>query len=367
MSEVPGLVFQVFAFVLGAIVGSFLNACIHRMPRGISLRHPRRSFCPACENPIAWHQNLPIVSYLMLRGKCAKCGARISPRYLLVEILTAGLFLALWEVYGFPLAPVYWVLVSLLIAGTFIDFEHLIIPDEITWGGTAAGVLFCLLVPQLMETDSRLAALGWSLFGAVLGIGLLWGVVEAGKLAFGRKRHRLKPPEPFKWEREGDSAVLQIGEDSMRWEEVFPRASDRLVLECDSARAGQRDLGKARLIFSYDQLVVGEETFDLETVEPLRGRVREVIVPREAMGMGDVKFLAAIGAFLGWKAVLFTIFAASVIGCVFGVAAMIKSGNRESTYIPFGPYLALGAVLWLFGGQVVWEWYFQNFPGTPGE
>jgi leader peptidase (prepilin peptidase)/N-methyltransferase len=149
-------VLTVFSAAMGAVIGSFLNACIHRMPRNISLGNPKRSFCPSCQRLIPWYENLPLISWLALRGKCSGCGARISVRYFLVELLTAATFLALWLYHGLPLAPVYWLFAALLITATFIDIEHFIIPDEITWGGTAAGILLSVAVPAMMLTSSRL-------------------------------------------------------------------------------------------------------------------------------------------------------------------------------------------------------------------
>src|SRR6202040_3656128 len=116
--------FSAFAFVLGAAVGSFLNVCIYRLPLDLSVNEPRRSFCPVCKNPIPWHQNLPLISWLWLRGRCAKCGSKIAFRYFAVELLTALLFLGVWRSFPCPLAIAYWVFVSLIIAATFIDFEH---------------------------------------------------------------------------------------------------------------------------------------------------------------------------------------------------------------------------------------------------
>jgi leader peptidase (prepilin peptidase)/N-methyltransferase len=101
------ILLAVFAAVLGAVTGSFLNACIHRMPRGVSLLNPRRSFCPSCEKTIPWYENLPVASWIVLRGKCSGCGASISPRYPFVELLTAGLFCALWMKFGFPVGVAY--------------------------------------------------------------------------------------------------------------------------------------------------------------------------------------------------------------------------------------------------------------------
>ncbi|MFZ4683547.1 MAG: prepilin peptidase, partial [Terrimicrobiaceae bacterium] len=339
----------------------------HRMPRGVSLREPRRSFCPSCHRTIPWFENLPVVSWLVLRGKCSGCGAKISIRYLLVEVLTAALFLFTWTHYGLPLAPVYWLFLALLIAATFIDIEHFIIPDEITWGGTAAGIILSIIIPQMMETDSRLSALGLSLAGAALGYGLLWAIVEFGKLAFGKKRHTFEPAEAFTWHRDGENASLTVGEETLQWEDIFSRESDELVLECTTSTVAGTERENATLRFRYDRLILDGQETSLDQLETATGQLRAVTIPREAMGFGDVKFIAAIGAFLGWKAVLFTLCAASIIGCFAALAGIFLARDKAGSRVPFGPFLALGAAIWIFGGQAIWDWYFGIFSGPrPG-
>ena len=213
--------FRVFAFVLGASIGSFLNVCIYRLPLDLSVNEPRRSFCPSCQKTLPWTQNIPLLSWLWLRGKCAHCGSRIAFRYFAVELLTALLFLAVWLCFPWQVALVYWLFVSLLIVATFIDFEHFIIPDEVTIGGTIAGVLASLALPALMEQTSRLRALSWSLGAAALGYASLWLVLEGGKKAFGKKRIRLEAPTPFSWVRENDDAEFVVGEESGTLERSF--------------------------------------------------------------------------------------------------------------------------------------------------
>lgn len=354
-------VLTVFSAVLGAIIGSFLNACIHRMPRGISLRDPKRSFCPSCQRLIPWYENLPLISWLALRGKCSGCGARISVRYFLVELLTAAAFLAVWLHYGLPLGPVYWLFLALLIAATFIDIEHFIIPDEITWGGTAAGVVLSVAVPSLMATDSRLEALGYSLAGAALGYGLLWLIVELGKLAFGKKRHTFSEPTAFFIRQEGEQILLGVGEETLPWEEIHSRESDALVIEVVQAEIGGRTFENQTLRFHHDRLVVEAEEIPLEQIDHVGGSLKAITIPREAMGFGDVKFIACIGAFLGWKAVLFTICSASIIGCVAALAGIFIARDKAGSRVPFGPFLALGGALWIFGGHRIWDWYFGIF------
>lgn len=363
---VSGIVLAVFSAVLGAIVGSFLNACIYRMPRGISLSDPKRSFCPGCHKLIPWYENLPLVSWLALRARCSGCGMRISWRYPGVEALTAGLFLAAWLWHGLPLAPVYWLFLALMVAATFIDIEHFIIPDEITWGGTAAGLVLSFLVPQMMRTDVRWQAVLLSLGGAALGFGILWLVVEGGKLAFGRKRHRFHEPVEFTWTRDGDRADLVVGEDTLRWEEIFSREQDTLVLDCHSAEIDGDPVSAGRLAFRYNCLISGGEERALDRINTVRGLLTSLVIPREAMGFGDVKFIAAIGAFLGWQAVVFTIFASSIIGCVAGLAGIFLARDKSGARIPFGPFLALAAVWWIFGGDRIFAWYFSIFGHSSG-
>src|SRR5262249_23302483 len=131
-----------------------------------------------------------------------------------------------------------WIMFSLFVVATFIDFEHFIIPDAITWGGAAAGLVCSVLVPQLHETDSRLQAALQAIIGGALGYFLLWGVGEAGKLAFGRRRVVLEKPENFTWTREGDDADLAMGESKDRWSEIFSRPSDRLLMTCPQLTVG---------------------------------------------------------------------------------------------------------------------------------
>jgi leader peptidase (prepilin peptidase)/N-methyltransferase len=349
--------FRVFAFALGGAVGSFLNVCIYRLPVDLSINRPRRSFCPACKQPIPWHYNLPLISWIVLRGRCANCGAKIAFRYFAVELLTALLFLAIWQGFPWQAAIAYWIFVSFLIVGTFIDFEHFIIPDRVTIGGIIAGVVASLAVPALMETDSRLAAGVRSLLAAALGYVILLLVLEAGKIAFGRKRIQFDAPTPFTWTKREDDADFVVGSEKSLWSEHFAREKDRLLLQCDEAKINNHTYGNVTLDFHYDRVAVEGEEFLLDHVNEISGVARELLIPREAMGRGDLKFLAAIGAFLGWRAVLFSLFAGSLLGSIIGLITLIVGKRVWSAKLPFGPYLAFGAVSWMFFGDVFLRWY----------
>src|SRR5262249_38523014 len=156
--------------------------------------------------------------------------------YFGVELLTGLLFLAVWEFFPWQMAVAYWLFVSILIVATFVDLEHFIIPDQVTIGGTIVGIVASFVVPQLMDTDSHLAALLRSVLAAGLGYVILWIVLEGGKIAFGKKRVELDAPTPFNWVRRGDDADFDVGEERSLWSDYFAREKDRLLLHCDEAR-----------------------------------------------------------------------------------------------------------------------------------
>lgn len=396
------------AFYMGAGIGSFLNVVIYRMPLDISVNNPKRSFCPSCKYKIPMWQNIPLLSWLLLRGKCANCSGKISIRYFLVELLTGVMFYMVFlkisgeyaqggnpwlmiQAWG-PHVLCLWVFMSLLISGTFIDIDHFILPHRITIGGAVMGVLASWWVPALMVETTHTRGLLISLASAALGLGGLWIVVELGKLAFGKVNHRQKPAflksaspamcrvvgkimgcewldGPVKWsvvqESEDTPPVVSIGAKKMDWEDIYGyRDSDHMVISCSELQVNDRTWHDVTAVMWMEKLLVkskdnGEE-FPLEGVKTLHGTVSQVVIPREAMGFGDVLFLMMIGAFCGWQAVLFTIFAASVIGTLSATVPRLLGKAEWSAKIPFGPYLALGASLWVFYGPTIVEWYVSK-------
>jgi leader peptidase (prepilin peptidase)/N-methyltransferase len=355
--------------LLGLITGSFLNAVIHRLPLGISLLNPKRSFCPSCNRTIPWHENLPVASWVLLRGRCSGCAMPIALRYPLVELLTGGLYLLAWGRFGLPLAPVFWIFLSLLVAATFIDFDHLIIPDEITLGGTAAGVLCATVFPALLGEDVWWRGLLHALIGGACGYLILWGVVELGKLAFGRKKFRPEKPMALEITGSEEDPEILLGDERMPLAEFFYREGDRIEAEAASLEIKGELLGSGRFTISHSILCHGEREWSLQglgELMPIRASVNEIILPREAMGFGDVKFLACIGAFLGWQGVLFSLFAGSVVGAVIGVGTMVLTRGHAGGRIPFGPYLALGAILWVLAGPELLAFYFAHLRGGGG-
>lgn len=179
-----------FAFILGTCVGSFLNVCIWRLPRNKSIVTPR-SFCPHCQTPIKGYDNIPLASYLFLKGRCRDCGKRISPRYFIVELLTGAIFALFYFNYYSHLGKlsIYLLLASALIAITFIDFEHKLIPDRITYPGIVVGLLASLIVkhqaPPILSHIPWFASLIDSSLGVLAGGGILWAIAILSKGGMG--------------------------------------------------------------------------------------------------------------------------------------------------------------------------------------
>ena len=174
----------VFIFIVGAMTGSFLNVCIVRLPLEKSIVFPG-SHCVACSTPIKWHDNIPLISWLALGGRCRICKEKISFRYWLVELLTGVIFFVFYRHYG--LQPVLWpylVMVSGFIVAIFVDFEHRIIPDEVSIGGMIAGLVFSLFIPQLHATHSPFLGVGFSLLGILVGGGAIYLMGVLGDFVF---------------------------------------------------------------------------------------------------------------------------------------------------------------------------------------
>ena len=253
----------ILVFVSGAIVGSFLNVCIFRLPKEESVVFPG-SHCQLCNKPIAAWDNIPILSFFILKGCCRYCKTKISPQYPLVEFLSAIFFVLFYFYFGLTVKGVLYLLLTLaLLTQTFIDFRHRIIPDAITLPGMVIGLIASAVFPSLHGKS-----LWWS--------GLLSSVIG---------------------------------------------------------------------------LLVGGGFFYIT------GMLTEMILKKEAIGGGDIKLIAMIGALLGLAGVAWTIFFSSILGSVAGIYARIKHGDE---HIPYGPYIAVGAFFYLFFGERIISWYIQS-------
>lgn len=274
--------FLILSFVLGSMIGSFLNVCICRLPENQSVVKPR-SRCPKCGNSIAWYDNIPVLSWLILGAKCRNCGETISWQYPLVEALTGALFVCVYWRFGVTVAtPVYMLLIAGLVVVTFIDLSHWIIPNEVTFPGIFIG-LGCSVLGMFYPQSGLLVT---SVFVSLLGI-----------------------------------------------------------------------LAGGGVLYLLDKIAL-------------------VVAKKRGMGFGDVKLLAMLGAFLGWQGVLVTLMFASLAGSLIGVSMILlhRSFRRpeedtqaaedkddepvpEGNYLPFGPYLVLGALVFLYFGKSIIGFY----------
>jgi leader peptidase (prepilin peptidase) / N-methyltransferase len=240
--------------VLGLSVGSFLNVCIHRLPRGESLNSPP-SRCPHCDYRLRWFDNIPLVSYALLGGRCRQCRARISIRYPIVELITMALFVVHGAVFGWtPLLVPRLVFACAMVVLFAIDLEHHLLPNVITLPGIAVGLIASAVLPPGIVD---------ALIGVLIGGGVLWLIGEA--------------------------------------------------------------------YFRYSG--------------------------HEGMGGGDVKMLAMIGAFLGWKLVLVTLVLSSVLGSIIGLIVIAARKGGMKYALPYGTFLALGALVASLAGDAIVNWY----------
>lgn len=309
-------------FIGGAVVGSFLNVCIVRLPQEKSVVSPS-SHCPQCKKPIRWYDNIPLVSYFVLRGKCRDCGAAFSPRYVIVECLTAALFAFFYKFFGLNwlLVP-YLLMLCCFIVATFVDLEHRIIPDEVSVGGMFAGFLLSFIFPamHLGAIYAELSIVGYTATALVL-------------LALAAQLIHLKIEKVHIERNEILFVFLCLGLIVLQLSVLYlPPSWEAFLPQCRSLAASiQGALIGGGLIYCM-------------------GLAGEMIFRKEAMGGGDVKLLAMIGAFLGWKLAILTFFIAPFFGAIVGVVEKIRT---KDSAIAYGPYLVLGALISLFWGNLL--------------
>lgn len=370
------------AFLIGACIGSFLNVVIYRVPLGLSVNEPKRSFCPKCKGDIPMRLNIPLVSWLWLRGKCKNCRAPIAFRYFGVELLTALLFTAIWgfvrsslnlgpflQLEMAALLPL-WIMAALFISITFIDAEHMVIPTSFTTASSIAGLAAAALWPKLPDLalwasgDPLLAdGIKQSVLGWIIGFCGLWTVVRLGKMMFGKKK--MEFPAPVEWrliepDNDEDPIWFEMNGERTGWWDIFFRKTDRLEIEATEVRVNGESVPAGMVVIREDGVELpGGRKVPIGELKSLEGKAPRAVIPREAMGMGDVHLLGAIGAFFGWSGVFFSLFSASVYAIAAAVLGRVGLGKP----LPFGPFLVLGALSWMFGGWKIFGWFFDNLSG----
>ncbi len=349
--------------LIGACIGSFLNVVIYRLPRNLSINEPKRSFCPACKAPIPWHRNIPVVSWLLLRGKCANCHGKISFRYWAVEALTALLFAAVAYVCRdespLLLIPLLaWV--ALGIAITFIDAEQMLVFPRDTIIASVLGLGAALLSPPWMvEYPFLNERLTESLIGAVAGYIGIRLVIELGKKLFGTWKRDY--PAGSRWElqeptTDEEELTLVLPDGEYSWSELFSRASDRAIFSSAGLEIDGKTVPGATFTLYQDRIIAEDGTsFSIEGIHSAAGTLEHIRANREAMGYGDAWIMMMIGALCGWQGVLFCLIAGSLVGIIAGIAGRFGFGKP----MPFGPCLLFAAAIWILGGYELWSWYCE--------
>ena len=356
--------------LMGACIGSFLNVIIYRVPLGMGVSNPKRSFCPHCKKEIPWYRNLPCLTWLLQRGKCAECGSPIAFRYFFVELLTALLFYVAWYWLPVPFPAGFFVmaLCVLLVVISFIDAEHMIIPVNWTYAGMLIGAVGAVLAPALMDpgafaSGERVAEMPswWGGGQALLGIAVGWGVLAAvvilGKVCFGERK--MKFAEAEKWylrepENEEEQLRFVVGEEHIDWGDLFYRKNDRIEIAGHGVLMDGERTKATSIVIRADRVELDGVSHKIDKLKSLEGKADLVRIPREAMGGGDPPLMGMIGAFVGWQGVIFTLFASCIYALVAAVLGRVGFGRP----LPFGPFLALGGLTWALGGWKVWEMYF---------
>jgi leader peptidase (prepilin peptidase)/N-methyltransferase len=259
-----------------------------------------------------------------------------------------------------PLALVYAVFLAGLICATFIDLEHFIIPDEITYGGVAVGLVASFFLPSLQESDAMRFGLLWSALGAAAGAGIVYAILRLGKLLFGRQKIKF----PAETKMIFSETSLHLPDKEIPYDELFWRKSDMIVARSKRVELIDRSYFDAVVRISQSSVRIKQGKFEAVELNPedvphMEILGSEIIVPREAMGLGDVKFMAAIGAFLGWQSVIFSLMVSSLIGSAVGVTLILMKRREWSSKIPYGPYIALAAAIWMFVGKKLVTGLFQ--------
>lgn len=282
-----------------------------------------------------------------LKSEFVKAGE--TGRKVFWVLLTAAAFAGCWLRFGQSpaIAMVYGIFLAGLLAASFIDFKHFIIPDKITIGGVLVGFFCSALLPQLHEQKLAGAGVFQSLLGIAVGAALVYFILRTGKLLFGRQRVELAGPARIFF----TETAMVLPDKTIPYAELFYRKSDAIELQAQSVQAGNRSYKNVLLRLTSKHLKIGDDTFSPDQVPHMEAVGSEIVLPREAMGLGDVKLMAAVGAFLGWQAVVFSLIASSLIGSFVGVGLVATRRSEWSARLPYGPWIALAAAIWIFGGS----------------
>lgn len=374
--------YVIFAGIFGLLVGSFSNVLIWRLPRGESIAFPP-SHCPKCDHKLGFLDLFPVFSWLFLGGKCRYCKEPINARYPIVELISGlgyALIMYLFPFESYGLAAIgLMLLFTILLVGSVIDLDTYTLPDELTIPSIVLGIGFALLNQQLGFSFSDLPNLQQAIYGALFGAGLLSAVDIFGSLILRRFKERQYPDFPIGYQQ------ITLGMLVGAWfGPLYALIAALIWMVVNVVAKKVIPTPELVLILGFVVSIVIKSSSPPELLafisQALTGAgvvaifcgvfwwIHRLIYkpdPQEeenapydpiAMGFGDVKLMAGIGAFLGWQAVLFTLGVATAAGALFGVVQMLR---KQENRVKFGPFLALGAIVYLVYGRQVIEWYLS--------
>lgn len=348
------------SFGLGLTIGSFLNVCVHRIPRGLSLIGPS-SHCPHCNHTIGWLEKVPVISFLFLRGRCRSCQARIPRRYPALEMLTGAIFtLIAWVSAAADSGGgigsstwLAWTFASLLIVSAAIDLEWSILPDEVNLCGVVLAILFASMAPSAFPfaspelgqgSSSAIRSLTTRGLGLVAGLGFTWTLRWIGWHLLSRSR--LSTPGGHQVVLRANQIRLSDNEEQLvaellHWDKGSIEASARDILVFGHPRCPQRVRITSRAFHLEDFEIPLEPDLSVSFY------TESVTIRRQALGMGDVKLMGMVGAFLGPSAVPLVLVSAALLGLLSAVPGIIPKKSVQDTRIPFGPSISVAALTWL--------------------
>lgn len=356
--------YAVATFLFGICIGSFLNVVIYRVPRGLSVNKPKRSYCPGCKKEIPISRNIPLFTWLIQKGKCAECKCSIPSRYFWIELLTGLLWVACWYYFSDPLEAIFFMLLgSLALVICAVDIELMLIPRAFTRLAAIIALAGGALMPERFGLMTWTEGLAYSAYGLAIGWAALWLVVLLGKAMFGKRSFSFD--KPTEWSlREASSDEEEfcfiIGDESISWSDIFYRKTDKLVIDgLTSLNIDGAPRSAKSLEIRDHYILIDNERFDIEELKSLDGKTTSATIPREAMGMGDVDLLAVLGAIFGAPALILIV----LFSCIFTILIAALGRLGFGKMIPFGPALIAGGVFWLLYGEKAWNWYMALFLG----
>ena len=341
------LIFIIFFFLGGICLGSFLNAIVYRLPREIKIYSPFFSFCPECKKTLSFWQNIPVFSWLFLKGRCYYCSCCISARYFWVEFLLGVLFVLIGILY--PNDFYYYFFLFFILAGiSLIDMDFYLISLPLLFVAC-----FALLLGDIWGVFQGIAPV--RIFNFAFGFLFLKLIIYLGTFLFGKKFFAEKNSFSWKFLKKEKGKFLSISFNGQQETILLPKVDSGANIEIDLQETNwQGEIFTGNLRIFQDFLLYEGKKRSFENF-PQEGKAKQGKLNRSVLGDGDPYVLALITGFLGWESLFFVLLSSSIYGIFWAIFKNKKRGD----YLPYAPFLSLGALTWVLGGNQVWQIYLK--------